>query len=516
MRAARRKVVFPQHHLLPVKGKGPAHKNTAVPSFPSTMDDDFTSPVNPFLVQPPTLRDPLVTASSTLQDATLAECLPLLNGLNQPTENPFDYDERGVKQLERDSHVAFAEDALAPFPAPYVTIDASRPWMIYWALTALYYLGEDTDSFRSRVVKTFFPLHNKTGGYGGGQGHYSHLAGTYATMLSLTLVGGPEAYELTDRQAMWSWLGRLKQPDGGFQICEGGEEDTRAAYCALLAIALLNLPWELPSDSPARTAGLKTFGDGLGQYISRCQTYEGGISSEPGTEAHGAYTYCALAALCLLDAPHISLPRYLDVDALLSWLSSRQYAPEGGFAGRSNKVVDGCYSHWLGDCFPLVQAALTGPVSTDADPDVGDLYSVEGLSRYILNCCQDAGGGLRDKPSKGPDSYHTCYTLAGLSTGEHYHYYTSESASAHDPKKDGARFNSAFSWKSVSHEQREKSTTYANQVEHDDNASGKPVSPLDRHFDSGCRLNAVHPIFGIPYHSVAQIREWSLTQPPLK
>jgi protein farnesyltransferase subunit beta len=37
------------------------------------------------------------------------------------------------------------------------------------------------------------------------------------------------------------------------------------------------------------------------------------------------------------------------------------------------------------------------------------------LARYILCCCQASRGGLRDKPSKHPDAYHSCYALAGLS-----------------------------------------------------------------------------------------------------
>lgn len=81
----------------------------------------------------------------------------------------------------------------------------------------------------------------------------------------------------------------------------------------------------------------------------------------------------------------------LDTGRLLAWLSSRQYAPEGGFAGRTNKLVDGCYSHWAGGCWALLEAAL------HAD---GRLWSAEGLARYILACCQATRGGLRDKPSK--------------------------------------------------------------------------------------------------------------------
>src|SRR5882757_4217087 len=106
-------------------------------------------------------------------------------------------------------------------------------------------------------------MQNASGGYGGGFGQDAHLAGTYAALLGLATIGGEEAYALTDREKMWRWLGRLKQVDGGFQICEGGEEDVRGAYCALVAISLLNLPLSLPPDSPARAAGLETFMDGL-------------------------------------------------------------------------------------------------------------------------------------------------------------------------------------------------------------------------------------------------------------
>lgn len=155
------------------------------------------------------------------------------------------------------------------------------------------------------------------------------------------------------------------------------------------------------------------------------QTFEGGISTKPDTEAHGAYAFCALACLCIIGDPHVIIPKYLDVPLLISWLSARQYAPEGGFAGRTNKLVDGCYSHWVGGCWPLIEACVNGPSSPGASNDpqssIRSLYSREGLIRYILCCCQDQSkrGGLRDKPSHSSDSYHTCYVLAGLSSAQH-------------------------------------------------------------------------------------------------
>lgn len=262
------------------------------------------------------------------------------------------------------------------------------------------------------MITTFHASQNRSGGFGGGHGQDSHLATTYGTLLSIALVGGDEAYETIDRKAMWHWLGRLKQLDGGFRISEGGEEDTRGAYCALVILSLLSLPLDLPPDSPARAAGMTTFNDGLGTYISRCQTYEGGIAGTPGNEAHGAYVFCALGCLCLLGPPHKTLRQFLDLDGLVRWMSSRQYAPEGGIAGRTNKLVDGCYSHWIGACWPLVQAALNGPsVPEDLEvmSSVGDLYSTEGLARYIICCCQAPDGGLRDKPSKYGRPSSTCF-----------------------------------------------------------------------------------------------------------
>lgn len=132
------------------------------------------------------------------------------------------------------------------------------------------------------------------------------------------------------------------------------------------------------------------------------QTYEGGIGSIPGAEAHGAYTFCALACLCLLDDPKTIMNDYLDMPSLISWLSARQHAPEGGLAGRSNKVVDGCYSHWVGGCWALVEAAIDPPpsviqISSQTTPS---LFNASALQKYILCCCQGPSGGLRDKPSK--------------------------------------------------------------------------------------------------------------------
>ncbi|BDD58308.1 hypothetical protein MPDQ_000399 [Monascus purpureus] len=432
--------------------------------------------------QSPLIKDPLVTETSQLQNDTLEACLPFLKGVQEDQKGPFN--EHGVPALQRDEHVQFLYDSLEDYPAGFVVMDASRPWMTLWGLSGLSLLGEDVTKYRERVITTFGSMQNSTGGFGGGHGQASHAASSYAALLSLALVGGEEAYKLVDRQAMWKWLGKLKTPEGGFRVCEGGEADVRGVYCAMTIISLLNLPLTLPPEAEARHSGLETFFSGLPEYISRCQTFEGGISGSPGIEAHGAYAFCALASLCIMGAPQEIIHKYLNVPLLLSWLSARQYAPEGGFSGRTNKLVDGCYSHWVGSCWPLLQSALNG-VQSAAEPkplSIDSLCSREGLTRYILSCCQNKKGGLRDKPGKYPDAYHTCYALLGLSTVQYYHYHTDSSAAS------GDTFASAFSWKA------------APIIDGD----GSEVNV----FDEKDRLTAFHPMYAIPHEAAENMRQW--------
>ena len=46
------------------------------------------------------------------------------------------------------------------------------------------------------------------------------------------------------------------------------------------------------------------------------------------------------------------------VSHLQRWLCNRQMKYEGGFQGRTNKLVDGCYSFWQAGAFPLIHKIL--------------------------------------------------------------------------------------------------------------------------------------------------------------
>jgi protein farnesyltransferase subunit beta len=124
-----------------------------------------------------------------------------------------------------------------------------------------------------------------------------------------------------------------------------------------------------------------------------------------------------------VSRPESNHCRYLDVQGIVRWLSARQKAPDSGFAGRANKLVDGCYSHWVGGCWSLLAAALGSDSSQNQN-----LWSREALARYILCCAQELRkegekptsrkGGFKDKPGKAVDAYHSHYNLAGLGAAQ--------------------------------------------------------------------------------------------------
>jgi len=302
-------------------------------------------------------------------------------------------------QLFREAQISYLIKGLNQLPHGYQSLDASRPWLCYWTAHSLDLLDALPPFFFSERTYGFLnKCQAPEGGFGGGPGQIAHLAPTYAGVNALMICGMEQAYNLIDRQKMYEYLLSMKTPEGGFTMHKDGEVDVRGTYCALSVASLLNLV------TPELTAG-------AGEYVARCQTFEGGIGGAPGNEAHGGYTFCALAAMVILKKTHL-----LDMDRLLYWAVNRQMAAEGGFQGRSNKLVDACYSFWQGALFPLIQNIVE---DTPASMEKRWLFDQFALQKYVLLACQDPDGGVKDKPGKNRDYYHTCYGLSGLAVSQH-------------------------------------------------------------------------------------------------
>ena len=344
-------------------------------------------------------------------------------------------DDRRRPRLMRERHVAYLMKGLGGLGGSYVALDASRPWLCYWVLHGMDLLDALPEEKIDDCVATLAKCRSPTGGYGGGPQQLAHCAPTYAASLAIAVLGTRRAYESVDRKGLYAFLLSMKDPSGGFRMHDDGEVDVRGTYTALAVAALFNvLTPELA--------------EGAAAYALRCQTYEGGFGGEPGVEAHGGYVFCALAALVILNATDA-----VDLDALERWLARRQTRVEGGFQGRTNKLVDGCYSFWQGGTLALVAHVRRGhtrsdeappglvwrpggrapppappPPADDLDLDLDlDLDGCRGptlgderaLQRYILLCAQVyPEGGLRDKPGKNRDYYHTCYCLSGLAASQ--------------------------------------------------------------------------------------------------
>ena len=119
----------------------------AAPMAPSNTD--FVTIAEAF-ISPPLIRDDIITSTSEAQDETLHICLPFLKVAFDPTRSPLDFNQHGVPRLNRDEHVRYLNRALEKFPAAYVGLDSSRPWMVYWGLMGLIFLGKSVEIFRER------------------------------------------------------------------------------------------------------------------------------------------------------------------------------------------------------------------------------------------------------------------------------------------------------------------------------------------------------------------------------
>ncbi|CAR24215.1 protein farnesyltransferase [Lachancea thermotolerans CBS 6340] len=299
--------------------------------------------------------------------------------------------------LFKHAHRSYLDYALGhPLPPQMKALDASQPWLLYWTACALRLMDPQwlTQDVQRKMVHKLALCALDSGPYCGGFGQQAHLVCNYAAINALALCDNIDGcWASIKREGIYEWLLTLKMPGGGFRTgALLGECDSRSTYCALSVASMLGVL------TPELCEGVEAF-------LLRCQTYEGGFGACPHEdEAHGGYTFCAAAGLAILGSL-----RKCDTAKLLDWCSARQTNEEKGLSGRSNKLVDGCYSYWVGAVAAILEAY-----------GLGESIDKSQLREYILKCCQSKERpGLRDKPGKSPDYYHTAYVLMGLSATEY-------------------------------------------------------------------------------------------------
>lgn len=487
--------------------------------------------------------DGLVSKTSEAQAETENDIVQLLLPWQEPgakndetikieLEEGQEFTSKCIKtaELYRAAHIEFLRIPLEGLPEGLTPLDASRSWLSFWFTNCLAMLNDPLDSQESpRAIDTILSFQDPNGGFGGGPGQSPHLASTFAAVTALAILLGtaePSVVQSTwsrvDREGMYKWIMSLKQSDGSFLMQAHGEVDVRACYCVLIVATLLNfLNPDLAAGLPAFIAGSQTYegGFGLGAYFSK------GGSSVPLGEAHGGYTSCALLAHFLLTGLSDFIPvTSLDYDACWRWLTMMQALPVegGGFRGRSNKLVDGCYSWWCGGLFPVIgqlisdeQALFDDTITDESAEGISTSYDRRGLQEYVLLASQgqppfDDEGGLRDKPFMGPDVYHTHYVLSGLSAAQHFHQFSS-SKSTNLKEKFKLRNSLGRCIKGVDENSEEAShrmrAIYARALAWVTCEEKKLIVGLPENL-----IEPVHPVFNIDSHSVKATMDYFYSQ----
>ncbi|KRX10683.1 Terpenoid cyclases/protein prenyltransferase alpha-alpha toroid [Pseudocohnilembus persalinus] len=297
--------------------------------------------------------------------------------------------------LQREETVQYLRKSLFDLKYNVRYYDVAHPWLVYWNLNSLYMLGDTAGEeieVQEKIIKFLGFCQHQKGGFCGGHLQFPQVASTYAAILTLIMIGTKEAYDLIDRKLLYQFFLRMKNKDGSVSMADQGEIDVRGSYIMIILSSLLNIQTEELLENVC-------------EYIAQCQTYEGGIGPVKESEAHGGLTFCGLAALVEMKALH-----KINLQALINWAVNRQMKFEGGFQGRTNKLVDNCYSFWVGAIFNLLCLGTEGEVSYQ-----NKLLSNQFMLQMYALVCQGEQGGFIDKPGKPVDLYHTCYGMAGLS-----------------------------------------------------------------------------------------------------
>lgn len=211
---------------------------------------------------------------------------------------------------------------------------------------------------------------------------WGHLAMSY-TAIAILLALGDDLSRL-DRAAIVRGVAATQREDGSFSATvEGSEQDMRFVYCAACICTMLD-DWTGVDKRRMK------------DYIMSSVRYDYGISQHQEMESHGGTTFCALAALKMSgqldDLPKVTLER------MKRWLIMRQL---DGFQGRPNKLVDTCYSFWIGSSMKIL--------------DIFHLADAEENRRYIMSTQEKLTGGFSKWPGSNADPFHSYFGICGLS-----------------------------------------------------------------------------------------------------
>ena len=295
------------------------------------------------------------------------------------------------EKIQRIKHRDFLISMIRGLPHQFEALCYEEPWLPYWFMNSMHVLKlEKIGGFKVFDETSINYLKKRIsddGGYSSSPEQLGNTVLTYTAINALAIIGSESGFRTIDRKSIYKFLLSLKHEDGTFGTEDGSNSDVRSTYCAISVASLLNI----------LTPELER---GVVDFIVKCQGYDGGFAPNPNCETHGGYGFCALAALSILGAMN-----RININKAINWCAMRQMPFSGGFNGRTNKLVDTCYTWWVGSMCRILAD----------EENIPSFWNEEGISKWVLTICQDDKGGCYDKPGKKPDLFHTMYGLTGLS-----------------------------------------------------------------------------------------------------
>ncbi|KNH04831.1 geranylgeranyl transferase type II beta subunit [Perkinsela sp. CCAP 1560/4] len=263
----------------------------------------------------------------------------------------------------------------------------------FWCVNALHVLQRASiireGQWEKWLIPFIYSCQNTDGGFAAFPGGDSSIAATLCALQLLVLLQSTDVLVEIKEKAI-AYVRSLRQADGSFLGEWQGEADMQYVYSALYCLHILG---GLRDIDGAQTV----------EYIRTCLNWDGAFGHIPQSESHAGPTFCALAALEMLQ--RVDALSQAEKTRAGQWLSQRQ-SGDGGLCGRPNKKSDTCYSWWV-----FASLCILGQSAW---------IDVPALVEYISRCQDNSHGGFADKPGRAPDPYHTFFSIASLALMQEY------------------------------------------------------------------------------------------------
>lgn len=290
----------------------------------------------------------------------------------------------------KEDHINYILEAMK---TPSSTRSRAIPSVLTFAsysLNALSCLGMREDprypALMDKITKYYQNHIVEDGGYSYFQNDNSSAVIVLMAISAIIMAPEERMLDTVDRNAMYRYLKSMKNENGSFYASLGAESDLRSTYACIIVAKILNL---LTPELTKNTV----------EFTKKCFNFDGGFGPYPGRESHAGFIYCGIGILDVLGALD-----EIDCYKTIRYIAQRQDSFAGGFNGRTNKLVDSCYTWWIGSSARILCDHLNIP----------EFWDVDAMSSYILLCAQIHSGGFRDSPPANSDLFHTGYSLAGL------------------------------------------------------------------------------------------------------